>query len=74
LFASNATTHGTMYPYDQRVPVILFGAGVTPGLYTQDATPADLAPTLAAIARVRIGRVDGRVLKEAMTPSMTESK
>lgn len=66
LFASSATTHGTMYDYDRRVPVILFGAGVTPGIYTQDASPADIAPTLAAIANVRVRGMDGRVLKEAV--------
>lgn len=66
LFSSSATTHGTMYPYDQHVPLILFGAGVTPGIYTQDATPADIAPTLAAIAGVRVRGMDGRVLKEAL--------
>ncbi|HEV3485862.1 MAG TPA: hypothetical protein VG106_10665, partial [Vicinamibacterales bacterium] len=66
LFAASATTHGTLYSYDQRVPVIMFGAGVTPGVYTQDATPADIAPTLAAAARVRVRNMDGRVLSEAL--------
>ena len=66
LFASSATTHGTLYPYDQRVPVIIFGAGVTPGVYSQGASPADVAPTLAAVARVRTRGMDGRVLKEAV--------
>ena len=66
LFASSATTHGTLYPYDQRVPVILFGTGVAPGVYTQDASPADIAPTLAAIASVRTRPMDGRVLQEAL--------
>ena len=66
LFASSATTHGTLYPYDQRVPVIVFGAGVTPGVYPQNATPADIAPTLGALARVKTRGMDGRVLKEAL--------
>jgi hypothetical protein len=66
LFASSATTHGTLYPYDQVVPVIFFGAGVAPGVYPQDATPADLAPTLAALAGVKVRGMDGRVLKEAL--------
>jgi predicted AlkP superfamily pyrophosphatase or phosphodiesterase len=66
LFSSSATTHGTMYPYDQRVPVIVFGAGVAPGVYPQHATPADIAPTLAALAEIRVRGMDGRVLTEAM--------
>ena len=66
LFSTSVTTHGTQYPYDQRVPVILFGASVRPGRCTQAATPADIAPTLAAVARIRIAPVDGRVLTEAI--------
>ncbi len=45
------TTHGTQYAYDQRVPVIFFGAGMRGGTYPAAATPADLVPTLAAVAQ-----------------------
>ena len=61
-----ATTHGTSRPYDQRVPVILFGAGVKRGRFSQAASPADIAPTLAALAGVRMPKADGRVLREAL--------
>ena len=67
LLSSNVTTHGTHYAYDQRVPVILFGAGVRGGRYTQSATPADIVPTLAALTHVAIAPTDGRVLSEALT-------
>jgi hypothetical protein len=62
--SSAATTHGTLHDYDQRVPLIVFGSGkiVTPGRFTAPATPADVSPTLAAIARVRFETPDGRVL------------
>ena len=50
LSTSSATTHGTLHPYDQRVPVIFYGAGVAAGRRTEAATPADVAPTLAALA------------------------
>jgi predicted AlkP superfamily pyrophosphatase or phosphodiesterase len=66
LLSTSVTTHGTHYPYDQRVPVILFGPTIRAGRYTQPATPADIAPTLAAVARIRIAPTDGRVLKEAL--------
>jgi len=66
LLSSAATTHGTHHAYDQRVPVMFYGAGVRPGVYTGAATPADLAPTLAALARVRFHRTDGRALTEAV--------
>lgn len=65
----NATTHGSSYPYDQRVPMVLFGAGVKPGRYEQEATPADLAPTLARLCRVPLPTATGRVLEEALSPS-----
>ena len=63
---AGGTTHGTAHDYDQRVPIILFGAGIKPGHYTNSATPADIAPTLAALFRIRIARTDGRILAEAL--------
>jgi predicted AlkP superfamily pyrophosphatase or phosphodiesterase len=70
LLSSSVTTHGTYHPYDQRVPVILFGNAIKPANYLQDATPADIAPTLAAIAGVPIRKGDGRVLSEALAPAV----
>jgi hypothetical protein len=66
LLSSAATTHGTHHAYDQRVPVMFYGAGVRPGAYAGAATPADVAPTLAALAGVRFDRADGRALTEAI--------
>jgi predicted AlkP superfamily pyrophosphatase or phosphodiesterase len=66
LNSSAGTTHGTGYSYDERVPVLLFGAGIKGGKYWQAATPADLAPTLAALTGVTMSRVDGRVLTEGL--------
>ena len=67
LLSTSATTHGTLYPYDQRVPVILYGAGVKKGLYDGEATPADIAPSLAALANIRFQTSDGHVRTEAFT-------
>jgi hypothetical protein len=66
ILSSSVTTHGTQYAYDQRVPVILLGASIRAGQYTGDATPADLAPTLASVAKIAIAPTDGRVLTEAL--------
>jgi predicted AlkP superfamily pyrophosphatase or phosphodiesterase len=66
ILSTAATTHGTLHPYDQRVPVIFFGAGVATGRYSGTATPADIAPTLAALARVPVPPIDGRVLTDAV--------
>ncbi len=61
-----AATHGTGHPYDTRVPVILFGAGIRPGGYPGAASPADIAPTYAALAAIHFPKTDGRVLSEAL--------
>ena len=68
LLAPSATTHGTLYPYDQRVPVILFGAGIQPGPREEPATPADLAVTLGSMVGVALPSPDGHVLKAALRP------
>ncbi len=61
--SSAGTTHGTGYFYDERVPVLLFGAGIKPGTYWEpkargpraDATPPSRYP---------MARPDGRVLSK----------
>ncbi|HEV2799698.1 MAG TPA: alkaline phosphatase family protein [Pyrinomonadaceae bacterium] len=60
-------THGSPYSYDTHVPLIIMGQGVVPGRYTQPATPADLAPTLATILRIQApSNSVGRVLLEGL--------
>ncbi len=66
LLATSATTHGTSWPYDQRVPVILYGAGIKPGVREDPATPADLTATLAEIAGIKLPSPDGQPLKSAL--------
>ena len=71
ILTTSATTHGTLYPYDQQVPVILYGPGVKAGVYDSAATPADLAPSLAALASVPF-ETEGHARTEAFTaPSST---
>jgi predicted AlkP superfamily pyrophosphatase or phosphodiesterase len=60
------TTHGTPNPYDQHVPIVLFGAGIRPGPRSEPASPVDIAPTLAAIVGVRLASTDGHVLTPAL--------
>lgn len=66
IFGATTTTHGTLYAYDQDVPMIIYGAGVRSGVRDEPATPADVAPTLAALADVHLLSGDGRVLKSAL--------
>jgi hypothetical protein len=56
------TTHGTQHPYDTHVPVILFGGGIKSGRSSAAVTPADIAPTLAYLAGVRLPTAEGRVI------------
>jgi hypothetical protein len=60
------TGHGTPYYYDQHVPVLLMGWGIEHGEYFGRITPADIAPTLAALTGVTLSSRDGRVLAEAL--------
>lgn len=61
-------THGSPYSYDTHVPLIIMGQNFAPGRYAQEATPADIAPTLAATFGVQApSNSVGRVLIEAMT-------
>jgi len=64
---SYGTGHGTPYNYDQHVPILLMGYGIRPGEYYDDATPADIAPTLASLCGITLAPRDGRVLAEALT-------
>jgi arylsulfatase A-like enzyme len=59
---ASGTTHGTANTDDQRVPVILMGPGIRPGEYRDAVTPADIAPTLAALTGVTLSRAEGRPL------------
>jgi Type I phosphodiesterase / nucleotide pyrophosphatase len=65
---SAAATHGSGYPYDTHVPVVLFGPGVRPGRYNDACTPSDITPTLAAMLGVQPPPTrTGRVLTEALS-------
>jgi predicted AlkP superfamily pyrophosphatase or phosphodiesterase len=60
-------THGSPYSYDTHVPVIIMGAGISPGRYLEAASPADIAPTLSALLRItKPSSATGRVLTEAI--------
>lgn len=66
---SYGTGHGTPYNYDQHVPVLLMGYGIQPGEYFRPVTPADIAPTLAALCGITLSSRDGHILSEALETS-----
>jgi predicted AlkP superfamily pyrophosphatase or phosphodiesterase len=63
---TSTATHGSAQWYDQQVPVIFFGRRVKAGRYTTAASPADLAPTLAATINLKLSDIDGHVLTDAL--------
>ena len=63
IFDYARAVHGSPYAYDRLVPVIFYGAGVPHRGLRQGARTVDVAPTLAALAGVRVPeRLDGRAL------------
>jgi phosphoglycerol transferase MdoB-like AlkP superfamily enzyme len=64
--SGSTATHGTGHRYDTRVPLLLFGRGITRGEYLQPAAPIDLAPTLASLTGITLPDSRGRVLREAL--------
>ena len=74
---SYGTSHVSPYNYDQHVPVLLMGFGIQPGEYFQSITPADIAPTLAALCGITLAPRDGHILSEALResqPAATKAK
>jgi predicted AlkP superfamily pyrophosphatase or phosphodiesterase len=66
---SYGTGHEAPYLYDQHVPIILSGFGIHHGEFFREVTPADIAPTLAALCGVSLASRDGHVLTEALAHS-----
>jgi arylsulfatase A-like enzyme len=50
----HVTTHGSPYPYDTHVPLLLWGPGVRAGRYRERVSMLDLAPTLAMLLHVPV--------------------
>jgi predicted AlkP superfamily pyrophosphatase or phosphodiesterase len=67
MLAASGTTHGSASEDDRRVPIVFMGKGVARGEYRQAATPADVAPTLAAFCGIAMPATEGRVLIKRKT-------
>jgi len=67
--SADAATHGTGYSYDTHVPLVIMGQDFQPGIYSQSATPTDIAATIAAALRIQApSNSIGRILLEALVP------
>jgi predicted AlkP superfamily pyrophosphatase or phosphodiesterase len=60
------TTHGSANADDQRVPILFMGPGIKRGDYSEPATPADVAPTLAAVCGISMLKAEGHALGVAL--------
>ena len=59
----NTANHGSATDDDQRVPVLFMGPGVKPGERRDPVTPADIAPTLAALCGIAMPHAEGHALR-----------
>ena len=50
---STGTTHGSPWEYDTHVPLVVYGAGVKPGVRREQVTPLAAAAILAEAAGIR---------------------
>jgi len=66
-WGGNVASHGSPYDYDSNVPLIFFGAGITPGKHAEFVRTVDLAPTLAQLLGVKpLEKLDGVPLLNAL--------
>lgn len=65
---SSGTSHGTGYPYDTHVPLLIAGQGVRSVISNEQCTPNDIAPTLCAILGVDPPQKGaGHILRKVMS-------
>ncbi len=68
--AQRSAEHGSTAPMDLTVPLVMVGPGIAHGLVHRPVRTVDIAPTLAALLRVRPDeRLDGEVLPEIVARS-----
>lgn len=62
-----AAMHGSPYPYDTYVPLMLMGTGIDPQKISRPVTPESVAPTIAAVLGIQSPNGStGEVLHEAL--------
>jgi len=60
IFGKSGTTHGSPFEYDTHVPMLFFGANVTPGNYDEKVGAADIAISIGKLVGVDLpGLRDG---------------
>ena len=73
--ANRGISYGSLYNYDARVPLLLYGPSFRAGTFEQTVEAIDIAPTLARCCRLGLpSSSTGRVLAEAFLPESVRSK
>lgn len=71
---STGTGYGSPFSYDAQVPLLLFGAGIKPGKYAANVSPADIAPTISALLGIETpSDTEGTPLAEVITSQTIQS-
>ena len=64
---TNYATHGSPWDNDAHVPVLFWGNGVKPGVFTEFVRVVDMAPTLAELLKIKpTEKLDGVPLRQAI--------
>lgn len=64
---TSGTASGSPYGYDTQVPLIMYGASVRGGRYTETVSPTDIAPTIAAVLGIEAPSLcEGSALSQAL--------
>ncbi|MBC8083763.1 MAG: alkaline phosphatase family protein, partial [Hymenobacter sp.] len=73
---SVGATHGSGYAYDSHVPLLWFGAGITPGVSYAPHTIIDIAPTAAMLVESKLpSACTGQPIVEVLsTPTADKQK
>ncbi len=73
--SSTGTSHGSLWDYDARVPLVFWGTGIRAARFDGPASPLDIAPTLARLLGVRYEPGDGGALRnEVLTAPKSAEK
>ncbi len=71
--AGAAAMHGSPYPYDTHVPILMAGWGVVPGVTERRVAPASIAPSVLRIMGLPdVPHMDSGILTEAILATDSE--
>lgn len=63
IISGNVATHGTPHDYDQWVPLMMLGGGITQRQSNDRVSPVDVAPTLGKMLGIDMPHIDGTALE-----------